>query len=90
VAADIRLRPEYYFVRLKMNVERKDLERQELEISDLITDFMMWWRGHAGHYKNSGACEDKYGTCGFLPVCSRGDYSGLFQRTQVFRELDEV
>jgi len=91
VAADIQLRPEYYFIRLHMYVEKKDLERQELEIRDLAADFIMWWHGYAGHYKNSNACEDKYGTCGFLPVCSRGDYTGLFKRDRVFRELaDEV
>lgn len=91
VAADVRLRPEYYFIRMQMNVERKDLDRMELEIRDLVSDFLLWWNGHAGHYKNSDACENKYGVCGFLPICSRGDYAGFYKRDKVFRELaDEL
>jgi len=91
VAADVRLRPEYYFIRLEMFIEKKDLEKQELELRDLVSDFIMWWNGHAGHYKNSDECENKYGTCAMLPICSRGDYTGFFKRKTVFRELaDEL
>jgi len=91
VANDVKRRPEYYFVRLNMRIERKDLEKQELELHDMVSDFMLWWAGLAGHYKNSNACENKYGTCGFLPICSRGDYTGFYKRDKVFRELaDEL
>jgi hypothetical protein len=91
VANDVKLRPEYYFVRMQMTVSEKDLNRQELELRDLVSDFLLWWNGHAGHYKNSDACENKYGVCGFLPVCSRGDYTGFYKRDKVFRELaDEL
>jgi hypothetical protein len=89
VAADVRLRPEWYFIRLQMFIEKKDLERQELELRDLVSDFLLWWHGEAGHYKNSDQCENKYGTCPFLPVCNRGDYSGFFKRKTVFRELSD-
>src|SRR5678815_3122749 len=59
VAADVRLRPEHYFVRLQMFVEKKDLERQEMELQDLVSDFILWWNGLAGHYKNSDQCQNK-------------------------------
>jgi len=91
VSSDVRLRPEYYFIRLEMIVEKKDLEKQELELRDMVSDFILWWNGLAGHYKNSDACENKYGTCPMLPICSRGDYTGFFKRDTVFRELaDEL
>jgi hypothetical protein len=91
VAEDVRRRPEYYFVRMQMRVEKKDLERNELELRDMVSDFLMWWNGLAGHYKNSDACQNKYGTCAMLPICSRGDYSGFYKREKVFRELaDEL
>lgn len=91
VAADVKFRPEYYFIRMQMDIEKKDLVKQEMEIRDLVADFLMWWNGHAGHYKNSNECENKYGCCGMLPICSRGDYSGHYKRATVFRELvDEL
>lgn len=91
VADDIRRNPDYYFIRLQMHVERKDLEKNELELRDMVSDFLLWWNGLAGHYKNSNMCENKYGTCAFLPVCARGDYTGFYKRDKVFRELaDEL
>lgn len=91
VADDVEKRPEFYFVRIQMTVEQKDLDRAEMELHDMIGDFILWWNGIAGHYKNSDACQNKYGTCPMLPICSRGDYSGFYQRKTVFRELaDEL
>jgi hypothetical protein len=91
VAEDIRKRPEYYFIRIQMSVEKKDLERNELELHDMVGDFLLWWNGLAGHYRNSDACQNKYGACPMLPICARGDYSGFYKRKTVFRELaDEL
>jgi len=91
VAEDVRKRPEWYFIRMQMRVTKKDLERNELELRDLVSDFMLWWNGLAGHYKNSDACQNKYGTCAMLPICARGDYTGFYKREKVFRELaDEL
>jgi hypothetical protein len=91
VADDVRKRPEFYFVRMQMSVTRKDLERNEMEMRDLVADFLMWWNGLAGHYKNSDHCQNKYGRCANLGICSRGDYSGFYKRETVFRELaDEL
>ncbi len=91
VAQDIEKRPEWYFIRIQMTVEQRDLNRAELELNDMVGDFMLWWNGLAGHYRNSDACQNKYGTCPMLPICSRGDYSGFYKRKTVFRELaDEL
>ena len=90
VAADVAARPEFYFIRLRMSVDKRELEREGREQAEMIDDFMRWYRGDAGHYKNSDHCENKYGTCEFLKVCAARDYTGLYRRPTVFRELEEV
>lgn len=90
IIEDIRARPDWYFLRLESTVTKQDMDNNDAEIEDLISDFVLWHIGEAGHYKNSNHCENKYGTCQYLRVCSRGDYSNLFKRTVVFRELEDV
>lgn len=90
IAADVADRPDWYFVRMDMAVELKDLVAAEREVMALVTDFVSWAQDQGAHYRNSSACEGKYGTCPMLRVCGRGDYTGLYQRKTVFRELGEV
>jgi hypothetical protein len=90
ISADIRRRPDWYFIRMRMSVEPRDIDRFEGQLVDLVGDFCAWWRGHAGHYRNSSNCENKYGVCWALPICSRGEYAHTFKRDKVFRELVEV
>jgi hypothetical protein len=90
IVRDIHDRPDFYFIRMDMTVDMRDLDRAEQELMDLVGDFLMWWRGQAGHYKNSAHCENKYGTCHMLPICSRRDTTGFYQRDKIFQELNEV
>jgi len=90
IRADIQLRPDWYFVRMEMRIDEAEIERFKLELGDLIGDFLDWWHGRVGHYRNSGYCENKYGTCWALSICSRGDYGAVFKRDKVFRELEEL
>lgn len=90
ITEDIKLRPDWYFVRMEMNIDEAEVERFKLELGDLIGDFLDWWHGHVGHYRNSGYCENKYGTCWALSICSRGDYGAVFKRDKVFRELEDL
>jgi hypothetical protein len=87
---DIHDRPDWYFIRMEMKITKKDLERTEEELRDLVGDFLMWWAGEAGHYRNSAHCENKYGTCHMLPICSRRDTTGFYQRDRIFLELEGV
>lgn len=90
IALDVKKRPEYYFIRLRMSVDKQDLARVRREHEALITDFVRWAKGKGAHYRNSDHCENKYGTCEFLRVCSRGDYGGLYQRKpRIRKEEDE-
>lgn len=89
-AADIRARPDFYFIRMDMDITPADMVRFEDEMDDLVTDFLEWWYGLTGHYKNSGNCENKYGTCAFLPLCTSDKRTDMFYvRKTVFRELEE-
>lgn len=88
LTSDIKARPDFYFVRMDMKVEPAELERFRMELGDLIADFLDWWYGYVGHYRNSGQCENKYGTCWALPICGHGSYDTVFMRKTVFRELE--
>jgi len=89
IAADVRKRPDYYFLRLRMTVDKEDLYRRKQELEDVVSDFLMWWKGDVGHYKNSDYCENKYGACEYLPICGRGDRSKHYRTPQIFSELEE-
>lgn len=88
-ADDVKKRPDWYYMRLDMDVSRHDLDAFEGELMDLLADFLGWWYGHEGHYRNSGQCENKYGKCHFLPICGRKEFATFYRRDTVFRELEE-
>ena len=91
IALDVLKRPDYYFIRLRMSVDQRDLARVQREHVALVTDFVSWAKGIGAHYRNSDHCENKYGTCEFLRVCSRQDFGGLYQRNpRIRKEEDEA
>lgn len=90
---DIKKRPQFYFVRMRMPVTDQDLYRFEAEFQDMLTDFYDWFQGKAGHYKNPGSCIGKYGRCTYLSACAagqKGKMAGYVKRTVLFRELEDV
>lgn len=89
VANDVRKRPEFYFMRVRMSVDRKDLDRIRREHEGLVRDFVQWAKGKGYHYRNSNECENKYGQCEYLGICSRGDYTGMYQRKPRVRDVEE-
>jgi len=90
IADDVKSRLDFYFIRMEMTVEEQDINRSEEELNDLISDFLLWYAGQSGHYKNTNACvQPGFGRCAYLGVCSRGDYHGLIKRDVVFRELED-
>jgi hypothetical protein len=87
---DIKGRPDFYFIRMELNVDEQDFNRFEAEFEDLLLDFVLWRIGEGPHYKNDNHCENKYGTCSMLPICGRKFYDGHFIRPKVFSELEEI
>lgn len=89
--ADMRKRPEHYFIRLEVSMGSQDFARFEMEMESMIKDFYDWWQGRVGHYKNPGACINKYGRCKYLTACAAGKITSQYEkRKQVFRELEDV
>ena len=89
IIRDVQLRPEFYFIRMEMTLEDQDINVAEAGLDDLIRDFLLWWAGESGHYKNTLSCRMYGRTCEFAKVCSHGDYTGLKKRAVIFRELED-
>lgn len=89
VVADIKKRPEFYFMRFEVATVKSDIEQFRVELKDMLKDYHAWYTGKAGHYRCSQSCVTKYGRCEYLPVCSSGNYSMLERRKKVFRELED-
>jgi hypothetical protein len=90
IASDVKKRPDYYFMRLRMIVDKTDLRRTQVEHEALVRDFVRWAKGKGAHYRNSDHCENKYGTCEFLGVCARQDYRRLYQRHPRIRKEEDA
>lgn len=89
IIEDVKMRPEHYFIRMRMSVERSDLRRMQAEHEGLVNEFVKWSHGESAHYRNSDHCENKYGTCEYLRICSRNDYTGLYQRAPRVRDQEK-
>jgi hypothetical protein len=90
IADDVGNRPDWYFFRLKMTVERRDLQQFDQELTAVLSAFAGWQRGEIGSWKNSDACENKYGVCPYIKKCANGETTGLYKRSVVFRELEDM
>ncbi len=77
---DCKERPDFYFNRVNMMYTKDKIDSFEDVLDALLKDFYLWSVGLNPDYKNPGACENKYGACSFLSICSRGDWSGHIVR----------
>lgn len=87
---DVASRPEFYFIRLEISVSEKDMKIFENELEGMVQEFIDWRKGKLVTYKNTSSCEDKYGMCPYVEVCSKKDYSNLVKRKVVFKELIDL
>lgn len=85
---DMFSRPDHYFIRIPVFIEPELLISFREEFLAVITEFYDWYEGKAPHYKNPYECIGKYGRCPNIFVCSKGEYSGLRKRQNVFTELE--
>lgn len=90
VGKDIQSRPKWYFIRFNIAIEKQEMDAFIKEFKLIVRDFYLWHTGKLSHYKNTGACQDKYGACAFLPLCSRGETLSLKKRDKIFPELGEI
>ena len=89
-AADVRARPEFYFIRYEIGIDKAELDAFDIELENQIVEFMQWWTGKLKHYRNPNQCETKYGRCWALGICSNGNMKQYEKRKEVFRELEEI
>jgi len=97
ICADVKTRPDHYFIRYPVTLEKGELDFALNRVAYQLDAYLEWYESllEAGTKMrclgfNSGACENKYGTCAFLPICSKGDYSGHYIREHVSPELKEL
>lgn len=88
IEKDVSLRPEFYFMRYDIFISPESQRKFCLEIDGLITDFILWAQGRGNHYKNTANCENKYGRCKYLQICSYSDYTKYKKRPVLFSELE--
>lgn len=74
-------------MRHRMKVDRQELDRYLGELEDRVWEFVHWAKGLSGHWKESQHCENKYGQCQFISICSRRDFLPFFIRDRMFNEL---
>lgn len=85
---DISTRPEHYFLRYEIVITPAERARWEGEFEMLLQEFIEW-AGDGVNYRSSCACRQAWGSCDFLPVCSRNDRSNFATKAECFPELNE-
>jgi hypothetical protein len=90
IVADVRERPDHYFVRMGMSVDPGDVVTMEKEVTALVVDFLFWWYGGGSHYRNDKACYFYNRPCDMIKKCATDDTTQLFKRDRVFSELEEL
>lgn len=86
---DIQARPDFYFIRYKLDILKSDQNAFENELMSIIENYVEWYLGWKD-YKNTGSCITKYGRCAYVPICSEEDYVPFVKRDRVFGELEGI
>lgn len=86
---DILKRPDFYFIRYEIGIDKEELELFSIELMGQITEFYDWWDEKIAHYSNPSQCETKYGRCWALSICSGQNFNQYIKRERVFRELED-
>lgn len=90
VAKDIETRPDFYFIRMNITIEKEQRVKFESDLKALITDFINWQEYKVIHYRNPNQCIDKYGKCQYLPICAEKKFYLYDKRETMFRELEDL
>ena len=88
IKADVKTRPDFYYMRYQSSIVESDLKKWEEEFVDILRQLVRWYRKEF-HWKNSSACSMGGVNCQFLSVCSRNDRSQFKVKTTAFPELVE-
>ena len=87
---DVKARPEFYFIRYEVAIDKAEMSSFATELSRIAQDFDWWRAGKLPTFKNTMACKTSWGMCEMMPICAREDYSNFHQRVEMFPELKET
>lgn len=88
IREDIAARPDFYYARQEVPLHESHFARFRSEFTSMLENVIRWWEGELD-FRNSAACNGSYGTCEFMPVCSRKKLEAFSKRDVVFPELSE-
>jgi hypothetical protein len=86
VVKDIRKRPEYYFMRYQVSIEKE----RSREFGNFISDHLYHIEKimeKSDWPKNLCACNQGFGGCSYAKACKCGDFSTLVKKRKIFEEL---
>ena len=87
VRADIHDRPEFYFKRIRGEVNPKDImDWEKNTLIPILADINVWW-GSGTHYKNVTACTSGYLPCPFIAYCGSNNNALYDNKRRLFSEL---
>jgi hypothetical protein len=92
IAENARKDDEHFFVRfpIELTTDEKTVHKKRIQL--LVQEFYTWWLEACEFEKgdvrwNSNHCENKYGTCQNLRICSRNDFTGHEVKSAAHPEL---
>jgi len=88
VAADIRERPEFYFMRWEVPYTANDKKRFAEELTQKLDDIKRALETNAC-YKCENACVGLY-TCDYLSACASDSFANLTRAADIFPELSTI
>ena len=91
IGENIGKKPDHYYQRLEVQLTTQEKDEQKFRAQKLVEEFYAWFKTTDKTKRdlmwNSGACENKYGTCGNLSICANQDFSNHRIRDVVSPEL---
>lgn len=73
IREEVEETPNDWFFRFQYCPNAQQWKDAEAMLVKQVTDFVRWHRGDAPDYRNSSACENKYGVCPYLRLCATGE-----------------
>jgi len=94
-AIDIDSRPEFYFLRLQVDVSEHQRTTFKAQMARQVALMELWYsniylKSPFLDIENTNECDSVYGACTYLGLCSSGlkEFQGLRVKDEMFSELD--
>ena len=88
IAADIKKRPEHYFIRYEISYPQAERKKFREELLMKLQEFEAWLKGERPTYRNQGSCQRLW-KCSYISACASGTMAGYDQKGRLFEELED-